>query len=294
MVHADGGSGVFAVVAAALAYEALATVAPRGWPWWRTLLFLSGCGLLTYALTPGSLPWPPGDFRGHMLQHLLIGMLAPLCLVLGAPATLLLRTLPRSAGRAIGRLLRSRLVHAVGNPVVALTLNLGGLAVLYLTPLYAATTTSATAHQLVHAHFLLAGYLFAWAVAGPDPAPGRPSVPARLVVLGVAIAFHATLSQLMYAGVYVQLPVPMSQRQGGATLMYYGGDIAELLLAVGLVATWRPRRPPRSGLTPAGAPRTARRTAGRASSPTYARRTPRDTAHPSRPTGTAQASGAAG
>ncbi|MEV5893244.1 DUF2243 domain-containing protein [Nonomuraea fuscirosea] len=39
--------------------------------------------------------------------------------------------------------------------------------------------------------------------AGPDPAPRRPSVPTRLVVLGVAVAVHAGLSQLMYAGIGV-------------------------------------------------------------------------------------------
>jgi putative membrane protein len=293
MTH-SGGSLPFAVVTVALAYEALATVARGGWPWWRTLLFLTGCCLLGYALTPESLPWPAGDFRGHLLQHLLIGMFAPLCLVLGAPVTLLLRTLPHRAGRAVGRLLRSRLVHAVANPIVALTLNLGGLAVLYFTPLYSATTSNGTVHLLVQVHFLVAGYLFAWAVAGPDPAPGRPGVPARLVMLGVAIAFHATVSQLMYAGAYLELPVPVNQRQGGATLMYYGGDIAELLLAVALVSTWRPGRPARPGVSQAEAPRTALRTTGRASSPRYARRRPRRTARPSRPTGRSPASGAAG
>ncbi|XVV17336.1 cytochrome c oxidase assembly protein [Actinoplanes sp. CA-131856] len=235
--QADGGLILLAVVAAAVGYEALATRGPRPWPWWRTAFFLAGCA----ALAAGFSPWPP-DFRAHMLQHLLIGMLAPLGLVLGAPVTLLLRTLPRPAARAVARLMRHRLVHAVAHPVVALTLNLGGLAVLFLTPLYAATTRSPALHMLVHVHFLLAGYLFAWVIAGPDPAPKRPSVPARLVILGVAVAFHAVLSQLMYAGALVDLPVPAAERRGGADLMYYGGDIAELMLAAALVTGWRPRR----------------------------------------------------
>ena len=136
---------------------------------------------------------------------------------------------------------RSPAVHLVANAVSASALNLGGLAVLYLTPLYAATTRSPVLQHLVHMHFLAAGYLFAWVIAGPDPAPRRPSVPARLVVLGVAIAAHATLSQLMYAGALVDIPVPPDERRGGAALMYYGGDIAELMLAFALIATWRGR-----------------------------------------------------
>ncbi|GIF03953.1 hypothetical protein Asi03nite_14910 [Actinoplanes siamensis] len=197
--------------------------------------FLAGCALLVVALT-----WDGDGFRAHMAVHLTIGMLAPLALALGAPVTLLLRSIPRPAGRAVGRLLAR--LRGVANPVVTLLLNLGGLTVLYFTPLYAWTTRHPGAQLLVHVHFLLAGYLFAWVVAGPDPAPRRPSVPARLVALGVAIAFHAVVSQMMYAGVFVDLPVPVAEREAGATLMYYGGDIAELLLAVALVSGWRVRR----------------------------------------------------
>ncbi|GIF16989.1 cytochrome c oxidase assembly protein [Actinoplanes teichomyceticus] len=233
----DGGLILLGVVVAVVGYDYL-TTRTRHWPWWRTILFLTGGTLLVVGLTLRS----ADDFRTHMLQHLLIGMLAPLGLVLGAPVTLLLRTMPRQAGRAVGRVLRSRFVHVVAQPAVALTLNLGGLLLLYLTPLYTWTTRHPATHLLVHLHFLLAGYLFAWVIAGPDPAPRRPRVPARLVVLGLAVAFHATFSQLMYAGAFVHLPVPEEQRRGAATLMYYGGDIAELLLAAALVTNWRPRR----------------------------------------------------
>jgi putative membrane protein len=72
--------------------------------------------------------------------------------------------------------------------VTALILNVGGLAVLYFTPLYAAAAQTPALHWVIHAHFLLAGYLFAWVIAGPDPAPRRPSVPARLVILGINTA----------------------------------------------------------------------------------------------------------
>lgn len=215
---------------------------PRGWSPWRTASFLAGVGLLIAALVPDLSPFPAGDFRGHMYQHLLIGMYAPLCLVLGAPVTLVLRSIPRRHGRILGRILHSAPAGVLAHPVTALVLNLGGLALLYFTPLYLATTHNPALHHLVHVHFLAAGYLFAYAIAGPDPAPHRPSVPARLIILAVAIAGHAVLAQLLYAGAYVQVPVPPDQLQGAADLMYYGGDIAELLLAFAMVSTWRPHR----------------------------------------------------
>ncbi|SFT52054.1 putative membrane protein [Arthrobacter sp. ov118] len=214
---------------------------PRGWSNWRTASFLTGAGLLVLALMPGLSPLPPGDFRGHMYQHLLIGMYAPLGLVLGAPVTLALRSLPRRHGRIIGRVLHSGPSLVLSHPVTALLLSLGGLGLLYFTPLYTMAIENEALHHLVHLHFFAAGYLFACSIAGPDPAPHRPSVPARLVILGVAIAGHALLAQLLYAGVFVHVPVPAAELRGAADLMYYGGDIAELLLALALVTTWRPQ-----------------------------------------------------
>nr|BFE79121.1 hypothetical protein GCM10020093_017220 [Planobispora longispora] len=161
--------------------------AGRPWSRRREAAFLTGCALLALALG-NALPFGEGDFRGHMLQHLLIGMLAPLALVLAAPLTLVLGALPPRRGRRLGRLLRSRTARLLAHPVTALLLTLGGLAALYCTPLYGLAAATPWIHHLVHAHFLLSGYLFAWAIAGPDPAPHRPSVPARLVVLGVAVA----------------------------------------------------------------------------------------------------------
>lgn len=240
--------GLLAVAAVGVAYAVLAwrrtreaADGGRGWSPWRTASFLGGCAVLAVALVPGWSPWPGGSFAEHMAQHLLIGMYAPLLLVLGAPATLLLRSLPRRQGRVLGRLLGSRTLGVLAHPVTALVLSVGGLGVLHLTPLYAATTTNSVLHHAVHVHFLAAGYLFAYAIAGPDPAPHRPSVPTRLVVLGVAVAGHAVLAQLLYAGV-VPVPTTEADRRAGADLMYYAGDIAELLLALALVSTWRPVR----------------------------------------------------
>jgi putative membrane protein len=239
----------------AFGYEWLAIRAAtngRSWSRRRTASFLTGCLLLILALAPAT----HGDFLGHTAQHLLVGMYAPLALVLGAPVTLVLRTLPSAGARAVGRILHARAVRVLGHPITALGLNVGGLAVLYLTPLYAATVTDSGLHRAVQLHFLASGCLFAWVIAGPDPAPRRPPVPARLVVLGVAIAAHAVLAQLLYAGAVVDLPATTTQRQAGAALMYYGGDLAELLLALALLSAWRGRRThqPRAPSTTPAAP----------------------------------------
>ncbi|MEV4413845.1 cytochrome c oxidase assembly protein [Catellatospora sp. NPDC049609] len=250
--HQAGQDGVAPVwvwallAAAAAAYATAAAAArrgPRGWRRRRIGAFLGGVLLLGWAVTPGTGPYPAGGFSAHMFQHLLIGMVAPLALVLSAPVTLLLRVLPPAGRRKVAAALHSLPATVLANPLAALFLSVGGLVAVYCTPLYEAAATRPWLHTLVHVHFFLAGYLFAWVIAGPDPAPRRPSVPARLVVLGVAVFAHATISQLLYAGAFTTADAPVADRRAGAELMYYGGDIAELLIAFALLATWRPRRP---------------------------------------------------
>jgi len=275
--HAHQGSGaleagvpLFLLAVLVIGYVVLAyarSLQPGGWNPWRTGAFVTGAVLLAMGLMPQTAPYPDGSLPSHMYQHLLIGMYAPVGLVLGAPVTLLLRSLPRQAGKTIGRIIRSRPLHLLAHPVTALILNIGGLAVLYFTPLYTAAAQTPALHTLIHAHFLLAGYLFAWVIAGPDPAPGRPTVPARLVILAVAIAAHAIISQLLYAGLFVQINAPAAELRQAGELMYYAGDIAELILAFAMVTVWRPRpggrQEPATGLTtrrPASTSISARRT----------------------------------
>ncbi|MGW8063873.1 cytochrome c oxidase assembly protein [Streptomyces ziwulingensis] len=214
----------------------------QGWSTWRTVSFVGGLAVVAVALLPPLGPAAHTDFRGHMAQHMLTGMYAPTALVLAAPVTLALRALPPSGARRVTALLHSRPARLLAHPAVALALSTGTLGLLYCTPLYDTAMGHPAGHWLMNAHFLASGCLFAYAVAGPDPAPARPGVPARLVYLGVAIAAHALIAQAMYGGFLIHIHAPVDQVRQGAEIMYYAGDVAELLLAAALVATWRPER----------------------------------------------------
>lgn len=209
----------------------------RGWSYWRVASFSCGVLLLLIALLPNVVAYAHAQMRGHMVQHLLLGMLAPLGLVFGAPVTLALRSLPTRGARILVAIMRSRGGRFIGHPVSATMLNVGGMYLLYLTPLYAAMHESSALHALIHWHFLAAGCLFTWAIAGPDPAPHRPSVRFRLLVLFVAIAAHSFLSKAMYAYSWpVGTHHSLEDIRAGAQIMYYGGDFAELILIIALFA----------------------------------------------------------
>ncbi|WP_055475989.1 cytochrome c oxidase assembly protein [Gordonia sp. HS-NH1] len=209
---------------------------PAGWNHWRTTSFVAGIAVLGAALQPSDSP----TFSDHMLGHLLIGMFAPLAMMLGAPLTLTLRSTPPHVGRSLVHLMRSRPARLLTWAPLLLLANLGGLAALYFTPLFALSERHEILHTAIHLHFFVAGYLFAWMIAGPDPGPDRPTVRARLVILGIAIAGHAAIAQLLYAGLFVHVDAPSGELRAGGTLMYYWGDIAEILLALALLLTWKP------------------------------------------------------
>ncbi len=215
----------------------------RYWSYWRTISFGTGAALLFVALSPPLANLSHHDLRAHMLQHILIGMLAPLGLVFGAPLTLAFRTLPVGVSRSITTLLHKRLVRWMIHPVSSFGSNIGGMYLLYLTPLYALTLTNPYLHYFMHLHFLVAGCLFTWSIAGPDPAPGRPGMRTRLVILFLSIAAHATLGKLMYTYLWPYgSPHNPDEIRAAAQLVYYGGDVAELLLVIALFTIWYQKR----------------------------------------------------
>lgn len=213
------------------------------WPCWRLASFTLGCGLLVVAFSPPVVEWGHMDLRGHMVQHLLLGMFAPIALMLGAPGTLLLRSVAVTTARGLMQVAASRPARCLSHPVTALMLNIGALYVLYLTPLYQMSFHEPGIHLWLHLHFVLAGYLFCWSIAGPDPAPHRPGMRLRLAVLFIAIAAHTVLGKLMFAyGFPRNAGHSLAEIEAAAQLMSYGGDFAELLLALVFVAAWYRQR----------------------------------------------------
>jgi putative membrane protein len=223
------------VVPAAAAYlAAAARLRRRGdaWPWPRDVSFTAGCAAVAWAVT--AVP-PGGPFTGHMAQHLVTGMAAPLLLVLARPLTLGLRALPPGpARRALPALGNARLTGALLFPPVATLLNAGGQWLLYRTGLYAA----AHHHPLLHVHLLAAGLLFTFAICRLDPVRHRPGLALRGGTLLAAGAAHAVLARGLYAAPPPGTLVATADLHTAARLMYYGGDLVELALTLTLATQW--------------------------------------------------------
>lgn len=244
--------GLLVSLVPALGYLAAVrrTATGRRWPRTRTGCWLAGLAVLLVGSVGPVAAAGDTSFPAHAVSHLLVGMLGPLLLVLGAPVTLALRTLTTATGRRLTRALRSRAVRWLTEPVVAAALAVGGLWLLYTTPLFTLAEQYRGVHLLVHLHLVLSGYLLPAVLVGPDPLPHRRSYPHRAAVLVAALAAHGILAKHLYT----QPPAAFAPDTApiGAMVMYYGGDAVELVVIVLLCRRWFGVRQPRpAGLGPA-------------------------------------------
>ncbi|MDJ0462707.1 cytochrome c oxidase assembly protein [Streptomyces sp. H27-C3] len=227
---------IAAVLAGCLGYLAgSARLRGRGdsWPRSRDLAFCAGGLVMIAALgVPRTTHWPP--FTGHMAGHLGSGMAAPLLVALGRPVTLALRALPTAPRRRLLAVTRSRPVETLAWPPVAALVNVGVLWLLYRAPVPSYIHHS----PLLHAHLFASGVLFTFAVLAVDPVRHRAGFPLRAVTLVAASAAHAVLAKSLYAAGPPGMPYGPADLHFASQVMYYGGDVVEVALALALVREW--------------------------------------------------------
>lgn len=212
------------------------------WNKFNALAFFIGIAMLLVAFSPNLMVRGHHSIKIHMVQHILAAMFAPIFLVLGRPLTLTLKVMKASFARKLMSIVRSRVILFLSHPLVAFVLNIGGMLALYLTDLYAAALDNHALHFAMHIHFLLAGYVFAWSIVGLDPVPKRPSFKMKIAAVFLTIACHAFLAKFMYAFNFPLIAnESVSAVQEAAKLMYYWGDLSELLLLIALFAFFYPR-----------------------------------------------------
>ena len=227
-------------------------LAARGdhWGGWRSAAFGVGVGAIVVATMSGLAAYDTVLFSAHMAQHMILTMIAPIFLSLGAPVTLALRTLPRRPRSTLLAVLHSRVARVVAHPVVGFALFVGSPFALYFSGIYEASLHSALLHEAVHVHFLVAGSIFFWPLLGLDPVPGRVSYPLRLLVLVLAVPFHAFLGIAimgteggLIAGDHyltngVSWADPADDQELGGGLLWAAGDFVALLFVFVVLTQW--------------------------------------------------------
>lgn len=207
-----------------------------GWPAHRTAVFLFGL-VLALLTVVGPLPsLAHTDFIWLALSHVAAGMLAPLLLVLSRPVTLALRVMDKMPARRTVRVLRSAPARFLSHPVPAAVLNVGGMILMFRTPLFEAMNTMAPVHWLVTFHLVTAGYLWTAALVGRDPNPHRTGLRLRAAVLVATAAAHNILAKSLYAD--PPAGVTAAAGEAGAMAMYYAGGAVEIAVMMILCLQW--------------------------------------------------------
>ena len=247
------------ITAVALYIRGVIILTRRGdkWPVGRTVAFALGISAIDYATSGGLGVYAKFSFEYHMIAHMLLGMVAPIGIVLGAPITLALRTLPqgrtsqeRGVRGTLIALLHSKPAAVFTNPVSALALFDGSLFVLYMTPLFGNLMQSHLGHLVMSVHFLLAGILFFHVIIGIDPNPRKVPHIVRIVILFAAMSIHAffavaliSTSTLLDQCYFASLQTPwnldlLADQHAGGSVAWAMGEIPILLALVATFIQW--------------------------------------------------------
>jgi putative membrane protein len=210
----------------------------RRWPVMRTASFCFAELLLATGLLSG-IDAHDEIFTVHTIQHILIGMLAPIFLALSAPVTLALQASSRSVQTTLLKALHSPVAKVLSYPLFTWSFYGLTLFALYFTGLYGETLKNETVHNAVHVHLLLAGCLFWWPAVGVDPLPYRLSHGARILYLLLALPFHTILGMALESQVTPLVPgMSLTDLHTGGGLMWVAGEATGLIGTLALFVQW--------------------------------------------------------
>jgi putative copper resistance protein D len=248
------------ILAVALYIKGVVILRKRGdaWPIGRTVSFALGISAIDFATSGGLGVYAMYSFEYHMVAHMTLGMIAPIGLVLGAPITLALRTLPQGRTKEeqgprgiLLALLHSRYGKIITHPVIALILFDGSLFVLYFTDLFGTLMASHAGHLLMNIHFIAVGFLFFMIIVGIDPNPRRVHHLLRIVILFATMAIHAFFSIALLAtttlvdkGFYASQGAPwlfgdyLADQRAGGSVSWAMGEIPIILALIATFIQW--------------------------------------------------------
>ena len=252
--------GSAAIIFAAVYIAGVVRLRRRGdeWPLGRTVAWMLGCGLLLFTTSSGMGRYMPAMFSMHMAAHMLLSMLIPILLVLGAPTTLALRALPTAGkGNPPGPRewllagLHSRWSRFFTHPVVATLMFVAGFYALYFGGIFDAAVSRHGAHVLMNLHFLMSGYLFYWVVIGIDPTPRAVPPLGKIGMVFASIPLHAffgvvlmgmadILGQRFYRSLQLSWHTDLlgDQRLGGS-IAWAAGEVPLVVVMLALLIQWQ-------------------------------------------------------
>lgn len=221
------------------------------WPVSRTLMFVVlGNGTLLVGICSFLGVYDTVLFWTHMVQHMLLNMIAPVFLVAGAPITLALRTLPKKPRKGLLAVLHSRVAKVLMFPPLTAALMMATPFALYTTGWYELTLRDALAHDILHFWMVVVGVLFFSSMLAVDPVPIRMAYPVRILLFLLTMPGHAFMgimvmgaNRLVAEEWYLAFertwgPSPMQDQTWAGALLWATGDLTMFAAMIVLFVQW--------------------------------------------------------
>jgi len=205
----------------------------RGWPLRRTCAFAAGLAAVLVATESGYDAYDDTLLSVHMVQHLLLLEVAPLLLLGGQPAMLLMRASPPAMRPGLARGFRR--LRPLTRPLACLAIFCAIVAGAHTPAFFDATVHDQALHELEHAAFLAAGLFVWWPVLDADPIPSHrlegvrrlSYVVAAMVPMTLIGTYLDTTTRVVYAAYLtpahaLEVSPLADQRQAGAIMWVIG------------------------------------------------------------------------
>jgi cytochrome c oxidase assembly factor CtaG len=251
-IHLTSLVALFLLVSGALYGYGVYRLRRRGdhWPPGRTVAFVvGGLGSIAAVTVTGIEAYDDTLLSVHMVQHMVLAMVGPIFLALGAPVTLALRTMRKGPRRKLLAFLQSRLIQVLTFPLVTFGIFIANPFALYFTGLYKLTLENDWLHELTHIHFIVTGCLFFWPLLGLDPLPNRWPYPGRALLMVLSVPFHTVLGLTImqdktllagdyYPGLHLAWSNPWSDQVTAGGILWAGGELVSVTMLGILIIQW--------------------------------------------------------
>jgi putative copper resistance protein D len=229
----------------------------RPWSTVRTAAFLLGLLVVVIATQSGIGSYDDVLYWDHMLQHLMLIMIAPPLLVAGQPVTLLLHASRNPLHSRTKRVLRSRPVHALTWPGLGIAAYAAAIVGTHLTSIMNLAERNPSIHNAEHVLYLVVGYLYFLPLIGREPIRWKVSYPLRMFLLFLAMPVDAFTGVAL--GSYRTDPfAPLEPRSWGPSpvddlhlsgaVMWIGGAAIMFVVLMVTFFAWAREPRPSSGM----------------------------------------------
>ncbi|HLN06381.1 MAG TPA: cytochrome c oxidase assembly protein [Acidimicrobiales bacterium] len=212
----------------------------RKWKPLRTASFFAGLFTVDVALQSPVATLTASYFEAHVLQHLLLMIIAPALLAMGAPMTLILQTSSRRAKTTWLRIFHSSGFAVLSHPLTVWFLYYGTMLAFFLTPAIGYAMNHMWLMDLINLGFLFGATLFWWPMIGLDPIPRwNIGYPLRMVNLLIGVPLESFLAIALLSSRQTIAPMySLSSTHTGAGVLWVLSELLTVAAVIPIYFQW--------------------------------------------------------